>query len=106
MYDSIVYSINKAKLLCGIRKIIPSGTAIQNGRTSFLGDSFNRDGTHLELTYGRYTVACTWFEFLTGIPVIGNNFSSGLNTKIKRIAQDAAHNAVVNPYLVTNLSGL
>ncbi|MCS2584840.1 hypothetical protein NXY00_19810 [Bacteroides sp. BFG-551] len=26
--------------------LIPSGTAIQNGRTSFLGDAFNRDGYH------------------------------------------------------------
>ena len=37
---------------------------IQNGRSTALGDTFNRDGYHLELTYGRYTAACTWFETL------------------------------------------
>lgn len=27
--------------------IIPTGTAIQNARTSFVGDHMNRDGYHL-----------------------------------------------------------
>ncbi len=37
--------------------IIPTGTAIQNARTSFVGDHMNRDGYHLDLKnrtlYGR-----------------------------------------------------
>lgn len=37
--------------------IIPTGTAIQNARTSFVGDHMNRDGYHLDLKIGRYTAA-------------------------------------------------
>ena len=65
MYTSIVNAVKKAANLVGIKKIIPSGTAIQNARTSFIGDHMNRDGYHLDLTIGRYTAACTWFEALT-----------------------------------------
>ena len=46
--------------------IIPSGTAIQNLRTSYVGDTVTRDGYHLSLGVGRYTAALTWFTVLTG----------------------------------------
>lgn len=42
--------------------IIPSGTAIQNARSSWLGDHLTRDGLHLTLDYGRYIVGATWFQ--------------------------------------------
>ena len=41
MYTSIVDAVKKAANLVGIKKIIPSGTAIQNARTSFIGDHMN-----------------------------------------------------------------
>ena len=47
--------------------LIPVGTAIQNGRKTSLGDTFCRDGFHLNLNYGRYLAACVWLEALTGI---------------------------------------
>ena len=37
--------------------IVPVGTAIQNARTSYLGDNLNRDGTHLDYGIGRYIAA-------------------------------------------------
>lgn len=75
MYTSIVDAVKKAANLVGIKKIIPSGTAIQNARTSFIGDHMNRDGYHLDLTIGRYTAACTWFEALTHQNVTENPYS-------------------------------
>ena len=77
--------------------IIPSGTAIQNARTSVLGDTFNRDGSHLN-KIGKYTAACTWYEALTGASPVGNRFIPGyFNTCQITIAQNAAHLALQNP---------
>ena len=43
MYTDIVNAVKEAAGLVGIKKIIPSGTAIQNARTTFIGDHMNRD---------------------------------------------------------------
>ena len=61
-----------------ISLLIPSGTAVQNGRTSSLGDTFTRDGYHLDYAFGRYTAACAWFAALTGLPapIIGKPISA------------------------------
>lgn len=50
---------------------IPSGTAIQNLRTSYLGDTLTRDGYHMSEDIGRYTAALMWFKELTGAPISG-----------------------------------
>ena len=85
--------------------LVPSGTAIQNGRTSSLGDTFNRDGYHLEVTYGRYTAACTWFEAISGISAEDAAWApSTVNAEKAAIARTAAHNAVSRPYEVTDIS--
>ena len=102
MYNAIVKTSRKAAKRVGIRKIVPSGTAIQNGRSSFIGDHFNRDGYHLSLGLGRYTAACTWFEFLSGKSVVGNGFVPASITPAEAfIAQRAAHRAVLKPYRIT-----
>ncbi|MDR1742839.1 MAG: DUF4886 domain-containing protein [Dysgonamonadaceae bacterium] len=104
MYRAIVESSRKAARKAGIRKIVPCGTAIQNGRNSFLGDVFCRDGYHLSLGLGRYTAACTWFEYLTGHSVVGNRFIPSSVIPIEAfVAQRAAHRAVQLPYRITPL---
>jgi hypothetical protein len=97
MYKAIVSAVDRAAVDNGIEIVIPSGTAIQNGRNSYLGDSFNRDGYHLETTYGRYTAACTWFEKISGLDVRENPYSPNLDTQLKKLVQSAAHRAVQNP---------
>ena len=102
MYEAIVDAVEQAAAAHEIDLVIPSGTAIQNARTSFLGDSFNRDGYHLETTYGRYTAACTWFERISGRSVVGNAYvPAGLGARYAAIAQHAAHLAVEAPRTVT-----
>lgn len=97
MYEAIVKSVWAAADSVGIDIIIPSGTAIQNARTSILGDAFNRDGLHLN-GIGKYTAACTWYETLTGNSSVGNHFvPSCFNTRQVTIAQNAAHLALQNP---------
>ena len=105
MYSSIVSTARQAVTNhTDLSLLIPSGTAIQNGRTSFLGDAFNRDGYHLEITYGRYTAACTWFEMITGKNVVGNTYAPAtIDKQIVNIAQNAAHYAVQKPDAVTDM---
>lgn len=104
MYESIVNAVKQADNEMDFDIIIPCGTAIQNGRTSSLGDTFNRDGYHLQLTYGRYTAACTWFEAVFGESVVGNSYApEGVTPLQKQIAQEAAHAAVINPFEITKI---
>ncbi len=84
---------------------INSFDAIQNGRTSFLGDTFNRDGWHLNLTYGRYTAGCIWYEKITGESVVGNSyFPSTISEKVALVCQTAAHEAAEHMYQTVDLS--
>ena len=105
MYQSIADAVKKAAKANKIKIVIPSGTAIQNARTSFIGDHLNRDGYHLDVKIGRYTAACTWFERIFKHNVIGNPYApEGLDEARKAVAQKAAHAAVKHPYKVTDLS--
>ena len=107
MYQSIVNAVNKAAKLGKIRIVIPAGTAIQNARTSFIGDNMNRDGYHLDYTVGRFTAACAWYEKLFGRSATENAFTSkGMNPDLRRTAALAAHNAVLHPSSITDMSNL
>jgi len=106
MYNAIVDALWRARYLAPIDMIIPAGTAIQNGRTSFVGDNFCRDGYHLDLNIGRYTAACTWFESIFKTNVIGNSFKpDALSDQEAEIAQHAAHYAVMRPKKITEMRG-
>lgn len=104
MYKAIVTASRQAMKEEKIRRVVPAGTAIQNGRTSSLGDSFNRDGYHLERNHGRYTAACAWFEALTGLSVVGNPWHpESVSPETARICQESAHAACRRPWKVTRI---
>lgn len=104
MYRAITEAVRKASRKTGIKRVIPAGTAIQNARTSALGDDLTRDGFHLDLVTGRYIAACTWFETLFGRPVVGNAYRpKKMTEEQQRIAQQAAHAAVRRPWRITPL---
>ena len=105
MYNAIVDTTQT--LIVGnwnIEGIIPSGTAIQNLRTSYLGDTLTRDGYHLSYDIGRYTAALVWYALLTGedvsevttVPQKYGNISLHLPA-----IKEAVKNAVENPFEVT-----
>ena len=100
MYRAIVEGAQRLKKEnAQFSLFVPVGTAIQNARTSFVGDHLNRDGFHLDLVLGRYTAACTWFECLFGTNVVGNRFvPKGLSAEQKAVAQWSAHLAVERPF--------
>ena len=82
---------------------IPSGTAVQNARATVFKDKMTRDGYHLHMPYGRYTVACTWYEKILRRSVVGNTYiPDGMTAEQVLAAQKAAHAAVRRPDSVTN----
>lgn len=81
--------------------IIPAGTTIQNLRTSFLGDTITRDGHHLNESYGRYSASLTWAIMLTGKSIDKVGAPSALAKKLVPLCKEAAKNACIKPYEVT-----
>lgn len=105
MYQAITSRVNELILTREtIAAIIPSGTAIQNLRTSYIGDTVTRDGYHLNYGFGRYTASLMWYSVLTGgnidvidwIPDKYPDVQSYLPT-----LKDAAATAAANPFKIT-----
>jgi hypothetical protein len=104
MYKSIMEASARVNQLAKFDLLIPSGTAIQNARTSFLGDNLTRDGYHLNLYIGRYVASCTWYEALFGESVVGNTFIPAKVSEYEaQMGQHAAHAAIKKPFKVTRL---
>ena len=103
MYNAIVLAVQE-KILTrdDIDFVIPSGTAIQNLRTSFIGDTLTRDGYHLSLEIGRYTAGLAWFQQITGFTIEGIEYRP-VNIDYNEFVAiiEAVMNAVSNPYIIT-----
>lgn len=84
--------------------IVPSGTAVQNSRHTFNRENVTRDGYHMHWWFGRYLVACTFYESIYGQCVIGNSYVP-LHLEPRRIdiAQRCAHAACERPMAVTRV---
>lgn len=105
MYDCIQNCISTKVLPEGlINGVIPAGTAIQNLRSSYIGDTVTRDGYHLNSAHGRYTAALTWFAYLTGgsvdaiewVPTSYQGISADLS-----VIREAVKGALATPFAVT-----
>lgn len=85
--------------------IIPSGTAIQNVRTSYIGDTLTRDGYHLSMYLGRYIAGLTWVKAITGLPIEDLTYIPNKN-EIKDdylpIIIEAVNSAIEEPFKITN----
>ncbi len=103
MYRKIVETVKSEILSKDVfSAVIPVGTAIQNVRTSFVGDTLTRDGFHLNYSLGRYVAGLTLVHALTGLDLTDDVFClEVLNEKRKKVALEGAKNAVKTPYEVT-----
>lgn len=110
MYEQIVKNVQEIVLPKEkIANFIPVGTAVQNARTSYLGDTLNRDGTHLTLDLGRYLAGLVWVRKLTNRPIdnidyVPANYASSFSGDVLPLLKEAANNAVKEPFKVTNSS--
>ncbi|MBR3779084.1 MAG: DUF4886 domain-containing protein [Clostridia bacterium] len=102
MYNAIVSTV-KEKIVGNpdFDGIIPTGTAVQNLRTSSLGDTLTADGYHLENAYGDYTASLTRYCTFTGESAYSMFYCpSSVGDHFHEIAE-AVDNAVKKPYEVT-----
>ena len=104
MYDKILNAVaTQVKTQSDITMVSPTGTAIQNARTSYVGDNLTRDGYHLTTDLGRYIAGLTFFHQLTGVSIENVDYApSGISESLQKIAIESAMNAVKSPTKVTN----
>jgi len=104
MYNDIVVATKRIHKSKQFAFVAPAGTAIQNARTSSIGDHFTRDGYHLDLAYGRFTAACVWYEKLFRLDVRKNRYKPKNVSELQaNIAKDAAHKAVKKPFRISKV---
>ena len=105
MYNAIVQTVQQ--LIVSNERIdgvIPTGTAIQNLRSSYLGDILCRDDVHLSYDHGRYTAALTWFAYIIGGNVTAVDWVpegySYISSDLPAI-REAVMEAMENPFAVS-----
>ena len=105
MYKAITGAVN-SKILTNdkIEIVIPSGTSIQNARTSFIGD-MTRDGYHLSTGLGRYIASMTYVKALTGLSIDNStNRPSDVDSYELKAIIESVNNAIKTPYEITKSS--
>lgn len=103
MYTAITQTAQqKIAPLEAFTALIPTGTAVQNVRTSFLGDTLTRDGYHMNYEIGRYVVGLTLVRTLLELPIDQVTYRpDGVTEEMQKVAIEAAENAAQNPYTIT-----
>ena len=102
MYNAILSTMQSQVLGKDLVAIIPNGTAVQNARTSFIGDNLTRDGYHLNLQYGRYIASLNLVKVLTGRNIDSISWApSQVGAKTALMCKESVNNANVNPLGVT-----
>lgn len=101
MYDDTVSCI-KEHILTNkhIQGVIPVGTAVQNARSTFIGDTVTEDGRHMSKPLGRYLAGLTWFGYLTGYDIDNIRFnpnSEKLDEKTVKAIKASVKDALKNP---------
>lgn len=103
MYNAIVNAVQE-KIVSNSRisRIVPNGTAIQNARTSYLGDTLTRDGYHLSEAEGRVIAGISMVAVTVGIDWEKINLSAiSTDEKFLKVALESAKNALENPFEIT-----
>lgn len=105
MYLGIVNALQQAvEPTEAFSGLLPVGTAVQNARTGFVGDTLTRDGFHLS-DLGRLIASYTWYAVLDGQPLNAINVDKVASQKLteshKKLIVEAVNAAIANPYEVT-----
>jgi hypothetical protein len=93
--EAVILSNPKIDLL------VPTGTAIENARTSAIG-ILTRDGYHLSYDKGRYIAALAFISTVTGIDAAECAWApEGVDEYARAVALESVKNAQKNPLSVT-----
>ena len=104
MYQSIVACVEQAiETNDNFDFVIPAGTAVQNARTSYVGDKLTADGYHLN-TLGEYIIGLTWVLKITGWNI--ETFNTDLVPSQFKLyidmIKESAMNAVKRPKMISS----
>ena len=87
-----------------IEHLIPAGTAVQNLRSSYIGDTITTDGIHVNEKHGMYITALTWYAALAGGDL---DAITWVPTKYPELANDlpvirqSVKDAMKEPFVIT-----
>ena len=106
MFSAMVdcYS-NQVKPLGLFEKLIPAGTVVQNLRTSYMKETFTRDGKHMSSVHGRYLLGLDFINQVLDIDLNKspcNYLPNEVNPSFMNVAKEAIYNARRKPLEVTN----
>ena len=103
MYNAIVDTVESVILPNqSFEFVSPVGTAIQNARSSYVGDSLTRDGFHLSYDLGKYIASLTSLKAMLGLDITGKLYSAaGVDKNEKRVAIESVTNATKDPFKIT-----
>lgn len=106
MFNAIVDCYNNNVVPTNIfEKTIFNGTAVQNLRTSYMKDSFSRDGKHMSLVHGRYLLASNFISSVFDIDFDLSPVSyvpEGMNRSFLALVNESIMNAQNNPNVISN----
>ena len=108
MYQAIADTTKNTVWASGeFETVIPVGTAVQNVRSSYVGDNLNRDGRHLTYSMGRYIAGLTVAAAI-GIDVNEVTYHPQGSPNVSELhlpmLRKAAAAAVRDPFVVTRSS--
>lgn len=86
-------------------RMIPAGTAVQNLRTTYMKDTFTRDGKHMSSVHGRYLLALNFISSLMKIDLKMSPcpyLPTGVNASFRTVAYESIENARKTPLSATN----
>lgn len=98
MYNAIVGAVQEKVDYT----VIPNGTAIQNARSSFVGDTLTLDGHHLSLKLGRFIAGLTFVAKVTSADISEFAYApKGVSSAELAVAIESVQNALKTPFAVT-----
>lgn len=86
-------------------KLVPAGTAVQNLRTSYMKETFTRDGKHMSSVHGRYLLGLNFLSHVYDIDLEKSPCSylpPEVDSSFKRVAYESVKNSWKNPLNSTN----
>lgn len=105
LYQDFIDATNKYILTNKtVLGVIPCGTAIENARTTYMGDTFNSDakddGYHLN-DKGDFVAALTWVCYFTGVKAKDIDYLYGYRGTQYQAMAEAVDNAIAHPWEIT-----
>ena len=106
MFNALVDRYQNEVVPTGLfEKTIYNGTAVQNMRTSYMGNTFSRDGKHMSLVHGRYLLASNFISTVYNIDYDLSPLTykpDGVTSNYQKLVKESITNARKYPSTITS----